>query len=107
MMKRYIHSLVLTLSSCWLLLTAGCFSSDSSKPSEAEKSTTDQSSTITEPLVAESSVAEPMITEPDAYEPPSEAGYIGSESCTQCHAEIAQRYATHPMSESAYQRVDF
>ena len=48
-----------------------------------------------------------MITEPDAYEPPSEAGYIGSESCTQCHAEIAQRYATHPMSESAYQRVDF
>jgi hypothetical protein len=38
-----------------------------------------------------------------AAEPPSvppAVGYVGSRACVQCHREIAETYATHPMSRS-------
>ena len=34
------------------------------------------------------------------YAPPSNDGYVGSESCRQCHAEISDSYAFHPMARS-------
>jgi hypothetical protein len=102
MMQRNIHSLVLTLSAYWLIFVTGCFSSDAGKPPATENSTADPSSTITKPLDSEPLDSEPLTKEPAAYVPPSDVDYVGSESCTQCHAEVAQRYATHPMSESAY-----
>ena len=34
------------------------------------------------------------------YEPPSTAGYVGSQACAECHADIAESYKTHPMSRS-------
>lgn len=32
--------------------------------------------------------------------PPARGGYVGSERCASCHAEIAAEWATHPMSRS-------
>ncbi|MGC1272594.1 MAG: tetratricopeptide repeat protein [Planctomycetaceae bacterium] len=40
-----------------------------------------------------------------AYQPPSSEGYVGSETCARCHAEIAETFKTHPMSRSIT-RVD-
>lgn len=34
------------------------------------------------------------------YEPPSELGFVGNQACAECHAEIAESYAAHPMSNS-------
>ena len=42
--------------------------------------------------------AKPVQPHPTAFQ-----GYVGSESCKECHAEIAQRYASHPMANSAHQ----
>jgi Flp pilus assembly protein TadD len=57
-------------------------------------------------LMGCSSPPEPVETAPVAAttsnpgrpKPPSD--YVGSESCRECHAEIATEYATHPMSRS-------
>lgn len=40
-----------------------------------------------------------------AYRPPTTEGYVGSETCAQCHADIAETFKTHPMSRSIT-RVD-
>lgn len=34
------------------------------------------------------------------YGPPSDEGFVGSTKCAECHAEIAEAYATHPMARS-------
>lgn len=33
-------------------------------------------------------------------------GYLGSQVCSECHAEVAQKYATHPMSRSLAKVLD-
>jgi hypothetical protein len=35
--------------------------------------------------------------------PPPEEGYVGSLACNRCHAEIGERYQTHPMAHSLAQ----
>jgi Flp pilus assembly protein TadD len=34
------------------------------------------------------------------YRPPSESGYVGSSACADCHADISDSYAAHPMALS-------
>lgn len=34
------------------------------------------------------------------YYPPTDAGYVGSAACAECHSEIAESYKSHPMSRS-------
>ncbi len=34
------------------------------------------------------------------YQPPDEQGYVGSQACRECHAEISDSYAAHPMGQS-------
>lgn len=41
-------------------------------------------------------ISKPVITRPS----PPKQGYVGSESCRECHAEIAELYAQHPMGRS-------
>ncbi len=40
-----------------------------------------------------------------AYIPPDNRGYVGSEACAACHAEICEQYAAHPMAQST-RRID-
>ncbi len=34
------------------------------------------------------------------YQPPSSDGYVGSDACVDCHLEISEHYAAHPMALS-------
>lgn len=52
-----------------------------------------------EPAVARPTRVETTMAGTD-YQPPSDEGYVGSETCAQCHAEIAETFKTHPMSRS-------
>lgn len=40
----------------------------------------------------------PSITKP----PPAPGGYVGSESCRDCHAEVYAEYQAHPMAQSLF-----
>ena len=35
-----------------------------------------------------------------SYQPPSDEGYVGSQACQECHSELHEQYAAHPMFNS-------
>ncbi len=41
------------------------------------------------------------VAEPVDYKSPTVDGYLGSQSCAECHSDIASSYAAHPMGRSA------
>jgi hypothetical protein len=52
--------------------------------------------------------ADAEIARPEKLEkpPPPEEGFVGSRKCAACHADIAERYQSHPMAHSLSQVLD-
>ena len=57
-----------------------------------------QSETAPEVTTDSIDPVQPVVTKPA----PVATDYVGSQTCAECHAEIADRYAGHPMASSAW-----
>lgn len=102
--RELLWTSILVLLCC--SLPSGC-SSDTGPSRDTGSSSASESATerhdaasLAAPTSSSNTTASPHLLIASDYQPPDQQGFVGSQACQKCHAEISETYAAHPMGQS-------